>query len=93
MKTKPSAVKMMPAKQDGDSIAALMEQLLLKIGEDPSRPAADDGDGLASDVRQPKFADQTQSGGGNRKIGLGHPSSHPSPDPAPRRKISATRVP
>jgi GTP cyclohydrolase IA len=38
MKTKPSAVKMMPATRDDDSIAALMEKLLLKIGEDPSRP-------------------------------------------------------
>jgi GTP cyclohydrolase IA len=36
MKTK-SAVKMMPPQLDDDSIAALMEKLLLKIGEDPSR--------------------------------------------------------
>jgi GTP cyclohydrolase I len=51
MKTKPSAanVKMMPATHDDESIAALMEKLLLKIGEDPSRP------GL---VRTPQRADK-----------------------------------
>jgi len=49
MKTKQSAVKMMPSKPDEDSIAALMEQVLLKIGEDPSRP------GL---VRTPQRADK-----------------------------------
>jgi GTP cyclohydrolase IA len=51
MKTKPSAanVKMMPPTHDDESIAALMEKLLLKIGEDPSRP------GL---VRTPQRADK-----------------------------------
>ncbi|HTC34062.1 MAG TPA: GTP cyclohydrolase I FolE [Bryobacteraceae bacterium] len=49
MKTKPSAVKMMPPQRDEDSIAALMEKLLLKVGEDPSRP------GL---VRTPQRADK-----------------------------------
>jgi GTP cyclohydrolase IA len=38
MKTKQSTVKMMPSKPDDESIASLMEQVLLKIGEDPSRP-------------------------------------------------------
>ena len=38
MKNKQSAVKMMPSKPDDESIASLMEQVLLKIGEDPSRP-------------------------------------------------------
>jgi GTP cyclohydrolase I len=42
-------VKMMPPKQDAESIAALMEKLLLKIGEDPERP------GL---VRTPERADK-----------------------------------
>jgi GTP cyclohydrolase IA len=51
MKNKPSAanVKVMPPTHDDDSIAALMEKLLLKIGEDPSRP------GL---VRTPQRADK-----------------------------------
>jgi len=38
MKTKQSAVKMMPSKRDEESIASLMEQVLLRIGEDPTRP-------------------------------------------------------
>ncbi len=38
MKTKQSAVKMMPPQHDEESIAALMEKVLLKIGEDPERP-------------------------------------------------------
>jgi GTP cyclohydrolase I len=49
MKTKQSAVKMMPPQRDEESIATLMEKLLLKIGEDPSRP------GL---VRTPQRADK-----------------------------------
>ncbi len=49
MKTKQSAVKMMPPQREEDSIAALMEKLLLKVGEDPSRP------GL---VRTPQRADK-----------------------------------
>ena len=49
MKTKQSAVKMMPPQHDDDSIAALMEKILLKIGEDPSRQ------GL---VRTPQRADK-----------------------------------
>src|SRR5271157_2083190 len=49
MKTKQSAVKMMPPQRDEESIAALMEKLLLKVGEDPSRP------GL---VRTPQRADK-----------------------------------
>src|SRR5271166_6556648 len=49
MKTKPSAVKMMPPQRDEESIAELMEKLLLKVGEDPSRP------GL---VRTPQRADK-----------------------------------
>lgn len=49
MKTKRSVVQVMPPKQDDDSIASLMEKLLLKVGEDPSRP------GLA---RTPQRADK-----------------------------------
>ena len=49
MKNKQSAVKVMPPQRDEDSIAALMEKLLLKVGEDPSRP------GL---VRTPQRADK-----------------------------------
>jgi GTP cyclohydrolase IA len=49
MKTKQSAVKIMPSKPDEESIAALMEKVLVKIGEDPSRP------GL---VRTPQRADK-----------------------------------
>jgi len=37
MKNKTSAVKMMPPQPDGESIADLMQKLLLKIGEDPER--------------------------------------------------------
>jgi GTP cyclohydrolase IA len=49
MKNKQSALKMMPPQQDDESIAALMQKLLLKIGEDPERP------GL---VRTPQRADK-----------------------------------
>jgi GTP cyclohydrolase IA len=49
MKSKRSIVEVMPPKQDNDSIASLMEKLLLKIGEDPERP------GL---VRTPQRADK-----------------------------------
>ncbi len=38
MKTKPSVVKVMPPQKDDESIADLMEKLLVKIGEDPERP-------------------------------------------------------
>ena len=37
MKQKNSVVKMMQPKPDQESLAALMEKLLVKIGEDPSR--------------------------------------------------------
>src|ERR1700691_2271467 len=37
MKPKPSAVKVMPPQKDDESIADLMEKLLVKIGEDPER--------------------------------------------------------
>jgi GTP cyclohydrolase I len=37
MKKNEAVVKMMQPKQDEESIASLMEKLLLKIGEDPSR--------------------------------------------------------
>jgi GTP cyclohydrolase I len=49
MKTKPSVVKVMPPQKDQESIADLMEKLLLKIGEDPERQ------GL---VRTPERADK-----------------------------------
>src|SRR5271170_2880368 len=49
MKSKTSAVKMMPPQHDDESIADLMQKLLLKIGEDPERP------GL---VRTPQRADK-----------------------------------
>jgi len=49
MKSKRSIVQVMAPKQDDDSIASLMEKLLLKIGEDPERP------GL---VRTPQRADK-----------------------------------
>src|SRR5271154_4374120 len=49
MKTKQSAVKMMPPQQDDESIADLMQKVLLKIGEDPERP------GL---IRTPQRADK-----------------------------------
>jgi GTP cyclohydrolase IA len=48
MKTK-SAVKVMPQQHDDESIADLMQKVLLKIGEDPERP------GLA---RTPQRADK-----------------------------------
>ena len=48
MKSKTSAVKVMP-QQDDESITELMQRLLLKIGEDPERP------GL---VRTPQRADK-----------------------------------
>ncbi len=48
MKSKTSAVKVMP-QQDDESITELMQKLLLKIGEDPERP------GL---VRTPQRADK-----------------------------------
>ena len=38
MKPKPSAVKVMPPQHDEESIADLMQKVLLKIGEDPERP-------------------------------------------------------
>ncbi len=38
MKTKQSAVKVMPPQHNDESIADLMHKLLLKIGEDPERP-------------------------------------------------------
>ena len=37
MKTKQSVVKVMPPQKDDESIAGLMEKILLKIGEDPER--------------------------------------------------------
>ena len=37
MKTSDSVVKVMPAKLDEESIACMMNKILLKIGEDPSR--------------------------------------------------------
>jgi len=37
MKTKQSVVKVMPPQKDDESIAELMEKILLKIGEDPER--------------------------------------------------------
>jgi GTP cyclohydrolase IA len=49
MKNKQSAVKVMPPQHDEDSIASLMEKLLLRLGEDPARP------GL---VRTPQRADK-----------------------------------
>jgi len=49
MKTKQSAVKMMPPQHDDESIAELWHKLLLKIGEDPERQ------GL---VRTPQRADK-----------------------------------
>lgn len=49
MKSKPSAVQVMPSAADGESIADLMQKLLLKIGENPERP------GL---VRTPQRADK-----------------------------------
>jgi GTP cyclohydrolase IA len=49
MKNKPSAVKVMPPQQQDESITALMQQLLVKLGEDPERP------GL---VRTPQRADK-----------------------------------
>jgi GTP cyclohydrolase IA len=49
MKSKPSAVKVMPPQNDDESIADLMQKVLLKIGEDPDRP------GL---VRTPHRADK-----------------------------------
>jgi GTP cyclohydrolase I len=49
MKNKQNAVKVMQPQPDENSIAALMEQILLKIGEDPARP------GL---VRTPQRADK-----------------------------------
>ncbi len=49
MKNKPSAVKVMPQQHDDESIADLMQKVLLKIGEDPERP------GL---VRTPHRADK-----------------------------------
>jgi GTP cyclohydrolase I len=49
MKSKTSAVKMMPPLDNDESIADLMGKLLLKIGEDPQRP------GL---VRTPARADK-----------------------------------
>jgi GTP cyclohydrolase I len=38
MKTKRAAVKVMPAQRNDESIAELMEKLLVKVGEDPERP-------------------------------------------------------
>jgi GTP cyclohydrolase I len=49
MKSKQSAVKMMPPQHNDESIADLMQKLLLKIGEDPERQ------GL---VRTPQRADK-----------------------------------
>ncbi|MGP0072785.1 MAG: GTP cyclohydrolase I FolE [Bryobacteraceae bacterium] len=49
MKNKTSAVKMMPPPHEDESIADLMQKLLLKIGEDPQRQ------GL---VRTPQRADK-----------------------------------
>jgi GTP cyclohydrolase IA len=49
MKSKPSAVQVMPPPSNDESIADLMQKLLLKIGEDPERP------GL---VRTPQRADK-----------------------------------
>ena len=37
MKTKRAAVKVMPAQRNDESIAELMEKLLVKVGEDPER--------------------------------------------------------
>jgi GTP cyclohydrolase IA len=49
MKSKPSAVKVMPPPHNDESIADLMQKLLLKVGENPERP------GL---VRTPQRADK-----------------------------------
>ena len=49
MKNKQSTVKVMPQQRDDESIADLMQKLLLKVGEDPGRP------GL---VRTPQRADK-----------------------------------
>jgi GTP cyclohydrolase IA len=49
MKSKTSAVKVMPPQHNDESIADLMRKVLLKIGEDPERP------GL---VRTPQRADK-----------------------------------
>jgi GTP cyclohydrolase I len=49
MKSKTSAVKVMPPHANDESIADLMQKVLLKIGEDPQRP------GL---VRTPQRADK-----------------------------------
>jgi len=49
MKSKTSAVKVMPPQHNDESIADLMRKVLLKIGEDPERP------GLA---RTPQRADK-----------------------------------
>jgi GTP cyclohydrolase IA len=49
MKSKTSAVKVMPPHDNAESIADLMQKVLLKIGEDPERP------GL---VRTPQRADK-----------------------------------
>ena len=49
MKPKPSNVKVISGHRDEDSIARLMQELLIKIGEDPSR------EGL---VRTPERADK-----------------------------------
>ncbi len=49
MKSKPSAVKIMPSAPNDESITDLMQKLLLKIGENPERP------GL---VRTPQRADK-----------------------------------
>ncbi len=49
MKSKTSAVKVMPPQHNDESIADLMQKVLLKIGEDPERP------GLA---RTPQRADK-----------------------------------
>ena len=49
MKSKRSVVRVMPPKQADESIASLMEKLLVKVGEDPTRP------GL---VRTPERADK-----------------------------------
>jgi GTP cyclohydrolase IA len=38
MKTKRAAVKVMPTQRNDESIAELMEKLLVKVGEDPERP-------------------------------------------------------
>jgi GTP cyclohydrolase I len=49
VKRKTSAVKVMPPQHDDESIADLMQKLLLRVGEDPERP------GL---VRTPERADK-----------------------------------